>query len=723
VTAQAKRETAQAKRATDDGQAATVRRLDPLLRPRSVVVVGASPNPSFVSAIHRNLLRHGFSGPVAAVNPRYETVADAPCYPTVLDVPWPIDLVVVGVAWRFVPALLEQCEQKCVGALEMITSGFAEAGGDGIERQAQLASWAQRTGTAIGGPNCLGLMHAPTGMYALPSTFAEVVSGDVGLVLQSGMMAPSVITPLFARGIGITWAVTSGNEVDVDVADYISYFADDDQTRVIGCFAEQIKRPAAFIDACERAAAARKPIVMLKIGRSEAARRAALGHTGSLVGADGVIDAVLRKYGVTRVASVDEMFEALAVFHSRRLPRGTGLAAISVSGGAAGLMSDLAADCGVSFAQLADETQAKLREVVPEFGNVGNPLDVTGQGVFQPDLLERSLDLLAADPSVDAIVYARSFPSRIDAATPAFQTLTRSIETNPEVPILAMSLAGGHFFPAPVPDTPMQDPRDRLDGVPLLQGAEYGLKAVGALMRYAAFLRSHSTSERRADPAASAIARGVIREARGERLSARQGSAILAAYGISTSREELATSRSEAAVIAARMSYPVAAKVEAPSVAHKARAGGVKLGLETAAAVEAAFDHLIGVAHDAEGVLIQQMVGNAQAEIIVGMSHDPQFGAVIACGLGGVFVETLRDVQLLLPPVSAAEARAALSRLRGAALLERADIEAVIDVLERFSELCLDLDDVFTEIDLNPLIVRSTGQGAVAVDSLFVLDQ
>jgi acyl-CoA synthetase (NDP forming) len=158
-------------------------------------------------------------------------------------------------------------------------------------------------------------------------------------------------------------------------------------------------------------------------------------------------------------------------------------------------------------------------------------------------------------------------------------------------------------------------------------------------------------------------------------------------------------------------------------VAHKARAGGVKLGLETAAAVEATFDHLIGVAHDAAGVLIQQMVSDAQAEIIVGMSRDPQFGAVIACGLGGVFVETLRDVQLLLPPVSAAEARAALSRLRGAALLERADIEAVIDVLERFSELCLDLDDVFTEIDLNPLIVRSTGQGAVAVDSLFVLDQ
>ncbi len=432
---------------------------------------------------------------------------------------------------------------------------------------------------------------------------------------------------------------------------------------------------------------------------------------------------MLRKNGVTRVASVDEMFEALAVFHTRRLPRGSGLAAISVSGGAAGLMSDLAADCGVSFTKLADDTQTKLREVVPEFGNVGNPLDVTGQGVFQPDLLERSLDLLAADPSVDAIVYARSFPSRIDGATPAFQALTRSIETNPQIPILAMSLAGGHFFPAPVADSPIQDPRDRLDGVPLLQGAEHGLKAVGALMRYAAFLRGATPSARRSDPEAGATARDVINRATGARLSARQGSAILAAYGIAVPPEALASTRAEAVAIAERIGYPVAAKVEAPSLTHKARAGGVALTLETPGTVEATFDRLKGVAQDAEGVLIQRMVDGGQAELIVGMSRDPQFGAVIACGLGGVFVETLRDVQLLLPPLTVADARSALSRLRGAAVLERADVDAVIDVLVRFSELCGDLQDVVQEIDLNPLIARSAGKGACAVDSLFVLDR
>jgi acetyltransferase len=419
------------------------------------------------------------------------------------------------------------------------------------------------------------------------------------------------------------------------------------------------------------------------------------------------------------------MFEALAVFHTRRLPRGNGLAAISVSGGAAGLMSDLAADCGVGFSKLADATQEQLREVVPEFGNVGNPLDVTGQGVFQPDLLERSLDLLAADPGVDAIVYARSFPSRIDGATPAFKALSRSIETNPHIPFVAISLAGGHFFPAPTADTPMQEPQHRLDEVPFLQGAEYGLKAVGALMRYAAFVRGLKPTARQVhvDQAARETARGVIRQATGVRLSARQGSAVLAAYGIPTPREALARTGAEAVTIAAQVGYPVAAKVEAPSLAHKARAGGVALMLETPAAVAAAFDRLHGVAYDAEGVLIQQMIGDGQAEVIVGMSRDPQFGAVIAVGLGGIFVETLRDVQLLVPPVGVDEARAALSRLRGAAVLETADIEAVIDVLLRFSALCVDLQDMLQEVDLNPLIARQTNQGACAVDSLFILDR
>ena len=694
------------------------------MRPRSVVVVGASPNPSFVSSILKNLLKSGFGGRVAAVNPRYDSVQESACYPSVLDVPWPIDLAVVGVSWRQFPTLLEQCELKRVGSLVVITSGFAESGGDGIQRQAELSAWAQRTGTPVGGPNCLGLLHVPSRLHALPSTFPQLVEGEVGLVLQSGMMAPSVLTPLFARNIGVTFAVTSGNEADVDLAEYIRYFVDDEQTRVIGCFAEQIKDPHSFIAACERAADAAKPIVMLKIGRSEAAQQAALAHTGSLVGADAVVDAVLRKLGVTRVASVDELFEAIAVFHTRRLPCGSGLAAISVSGGAAGLMSDLALDCGVRFAALSQPTLQRLREVVPEFGNVGNPLDVTGMGVFQPDLLERSLDLLAGDPSVDAIIYARSFPSRLDGESPAYHALERAIEHHPEVPFVAMSLAGGHFFAAPTTETPVLRPLDRLDGVPFLQGADYGLRAVGALMRYAAHLRQRRAPAEAPFPpggAASSV-REVLRRANGCRLSATVGSDILSAYGIPSARQVLVSHPAEAVDAAERLGYPVAAKVEAPSLAHKAAAGGVALNLATADAVRTAFDRLRQLADDVQGVLIQEMVLDGAAEVILGMSRDAQFGPVIAVGLGGVFVETLHDVQLLLPPVQRPEAAAALERLRGAALLRGADIDALVDALLRFSQLAQEVGDSLRAIDVNPLIVRAVGQGVVAVDTLFEPD-
>jgi acetyltransferase len=400
------------------------------------------------------------------------------------------------------------------------------------------------------------------------------------------------------------------------------------------------------------------------------------------------------------------------------------LAAISVSGGAAGLMSDLAADCGVKFSPLTEDTRDKLREVVPEFGNVGNPLDVTGQGVFQPDLLERSLDLLASDPGVDTILYARSFPSRIDAVTPAHQAVTRAQAAHPEIPILAMSLAGGHFFPSAVLDTPPQQPVDRLDGVPFLQGAEYGLRAVGALNRYAEFLRDRSHARRPHDSMKSGtaeVARGILARARGGRLSAQECSAVLAAYDIATPAEMLVTSPEEAVSAAEQIGYPVAAKIEAPSLAHKARAGGVALNLRTSADVADAFDRVRVAATDADGVLIQQMIVDGRAEVIVGMSHDPQFGPVIACGLGGVLVEVLRDVQLLLPPMTESHARAALARLRGAPLLEGLDVDALINLLLEFSHLCLDLGDHLQEVDLNPLLVRPAGGGVVAVDSLFVL--
>lgn len=711
-------------------------RLDPLMAPRSVAVVGASPNPSFVSAILKNLLRHGYAGPVAAVNPRHARVLDAPCYPSLLDVPHPVDLAVIGVAHRVVPAVLAECERKGVGAVEIVSSGFSEMGGEeGARRQAELAGWAARTGIPVGGPNCLGLMNARIGLLALPTVLERLVVGQVGAVLQSGMMAPSVLVPLLSRGIGLTAAVTTGNEAALECADYLDYFVQDDATRVIGCFTEQIKTPAAFVAACERAAAARKPVVMLKIGRSEGARRSALAHTGSLVGADGVIDAVLRKLGVIRVESVDELLEALAVFHARRLPRGPGVVAVSVSGGAVGLLSDLAPGAGVTFPPLPEATAEKLRGVVPEYGSVGNPLDLTGQGVFQAEILEGALDTLAEAAGVDVIVWGRAFPSRLDRQTPIGQVLERAVTKHPEVQFLVLSLVGGHLHPSQNPDLPVIDPVVALDGVPFLQGSEPGLKAVAALIRYAGFQRARDTRgpapARLTPPDAAERARALVRASGGRPLTEREGKAVLALYGIPTSRERLATTADDAVAAAGAIGYPVALKVESPDLLHKTEAGALLLDVRDDGAVREGFARVLAGARRAapaaelRGVLVQAMAAPG-AEVIVGMTRDPQFGPVVACGLGGIWVETLGDVQLLLPPIAEAEARAALGRLRGAPLLRgargraAADVDALVDTLRRFGQLCLDLGDLVREIDVNPLILGAPGQGVCAVDCLIV---
>ncbi|MCC6179541.1 MAG: acetate--CoA ligase family protein [Chloroflexi bacterium] len=713
--------------------------LTPLLRPRSVAVIGASPNASFVTQIFSSLLRYGYPGTLVAVNPKYQRVMDVPCYPSVLDVPNDLDLAIIGVAHRLVPSVLEQCERKGVGAVCVVTSGFGEIAAEaGADRQKGIAAWSTRTGIPLTGPNCLGLLNAHERFVALPPYWRETIAGEVGVILQSGMMAPTITMPLVARGIGLSCAVTTGNEAALEAADLIRYFASDPQTRVIASFAEQIKTPSAFIAACEAAAVAGKPIVMLKIGRSEGARRAARAHTGSLVGADDVTDLMLRRLGVTRVASVDELVETVALFHTRKLPKGRGVAVISVSGGVGGLLSDQAQEIGIEFPPLPEETARKLVEVVPEFGSVGNPLDVTGQGVFETRILDASLDYLSEAPGVDVVVHARGWPAKLDRSLALGQALERAVERHPEVLYLVLSMGGGKLYDGPYAHTAAVEPFDRIDGVPFLQSSEEGLRAIASLIRYAEFQRRRAEDRvagappRRASVEAAERARALVRQANGRPLTERESKDVLTLYGIRTTRERLVTTVEDAREAAVEIGYPVVLKIESPDVLHKTEIGAVALNLEDAEAVRIGFARIEASARqhapnaDIRGVLVQEMAPRGGVEMILGMARDPQWGPVVACGIGGTLVEVLQDRQLLLPPVGTAEARAALDGLRGARLLEGVrgaepcDVAALTDALVRFSELCADLGDLVDEIDVNPLIVLKSGQGVMAVDALVV---
>lgn len=707
-----------------------------LLHPERIAIVGATPKPGFANGIQSRIIMGGYEGELLPITPRYDEVLGWRAYRS-LTAAGGADLAIVVVPNHLVPDVLDDCERAGVGAVNIITSGFGEKQEDasGAERQGAIRDFARRTGIRIVGPNCLGNISVPQKMIASSGPYPVLSQGPISLALQSGLIAYSILLPLNDRGIGFNYIVTLGNEADIEVADCVRYYAEDERTRVIGCFVEQFRSPEKFLEAAEFAAARRKPIVMLKIGRSEGGQRSALAHTGSLVGSDSIADAVLRQYGITRVHNLDQLNETLAIFHTKKLPRGRGVASAFASGGAAGLMSDLGADCGLDFPAPAPGTAARLEAVIPAFGTVGNPLDYTGQAAQQPEILKGCLAALAEDPNIHTIIYGQAVPAKLDVADWRGTVLRDLPVSYPDKVFLVMALVQGTLKESSSPTIVPVEPVGEIDGIPFLQGTENSLRAVASLIAYAEYQRARAAEQRpsSAPGPLAERARALVRATGGRPLVEREAKTLLALYDIPTVGEELATTADEAVAAAERIGYPVVLKIESPDLPHKTEAGGVLLNIGDAAAVRDGFARVVANARAYKpgaaitGVLVQEMVTGGR-ELIVGMTQDATFGPAIAVGLGGIFVETLKDVALGVPPLTARDARAMLGRLRGAAILEGSgsrgagaiDLDAVVAILGRFSQLCLDLRDDVAALDINPLIAFPQGQGARVVDCLVI---
>lgn len=725
--------TTQAVQGAPSEQGQFTRAMEALFHPKRVAIVGATPRPGFAYNIHRLLLGNGYEGDVFGVTPRHQEVLGSPCYPTLDAIPGGVDLAMVVVPSHLVLDVLGQAERAGVGAVNIITSGFGEQSDEEAHRrQDQIREFARRTGIRVVGPNCLGLISTPAKLVAKSGAYANVRRGPIGIIFQSGLLAYSVVIPPLEREFGYSYVITTGNEADLDATDFMRYYVEDDETRVIACFIEQFRDPRKFLRVAEMAAERRKPLIVLKIGRSEAGKRAAQAHTGSLVGSDAIADAIMRQYGVVRVYNLDEMIETMAVFHSKRLPKGPGLGTIFVSGGACGLVADLSQDLGISLPPLAPETVAKLTPVIPEYGTVGNPLDTTGQAATQPEITEGSLVSMAEDPNIHTVIYGQAYPARIDLATPVGQVLKAMPERFPDKAFFIMSLVTGRVQDGRRYDQDPVEPTMHWDGVPFLQGTENGLRAVRALIRYADFQRTRQAGGRPTgeESVLAERARALV-AGKGKPLVERAAKEVLSLYGIPVTRERLATTADEAVEVAREIGYPVVLKIESPDIAHKTEAGGVLLNMVDDAEVAYGFAKIIENARqykaDAQiaGVLVQEMVSGGR-ELILGMTQDASYGPAIAVGLGGIFVEVLKDVALGVPPLTERDSRTMLGGLRGAAILEGArgsgpaDTETVVDILGKFSQLCLDLQESVAEIDINPLLVFDRGDGARVVDCLIV---
>jgi acetyltransferase len=718
--------------------------LHPFVCPRSVAIIGVSPNWSYVNTVLQQIIALGAPAAVYPVNPLYPEVAGLTSYPRLTDIPGEVDLALIAVPSRLVPDALAQCEAKGVRAVNIITSGFEEVGGEeGARRGQLLRDFVARTGNRIVGPNTFGNFSAIHRFGGMPSVARAMLPGEVGLAFQSGGMAIYAVTAFADRHIGLTHCFTFGNECDLDLAESLHYFAEDDATRVIACFVEQFRSPERFLAAAARCAERGKPIVMLKVGRSEAGRLSAQAHTGSLAGADRVIDAVLAEYGVARVNSLEELIETTAIMHARTLPRGRGIGALTVSGGANGALLDLAADVGLEFPPFIPESRAIIRAALYDYVATTNPLDITGPGMQADSPIHRAaLDALGSDPNMHVILHATvGGNGALDAQSPAGQTLLAAMARYPEKVWVRLATVAGTFRDQPLDLPPLVAPIVQIDGIPFLQGFENGLRAVAALIRYAEFRErwaargAGSDAAARVDDAAARArrerARATVRAAGPGGLSEAEGKALLALYGIAVPGERLATSAEEAVAAAGALGYPVVLKIVSPQIAHKTEAGGVLLGLADAGAVAAGFATILANAHrhrpDANlfGVAVQEMITGGR-ELIVGMVNDPQFGPAVVVGLGGIYVEIMRDSALRRPPLAPADARAMLESLQGYPLLAGArgrapaDLDAAVGALCAFSDLCLDLAGEVEAIDVNPLVVLPAGRGVRALDCLIV---
>jgi len=721
-----------------DEQQAFTRAMDALFHPKRIAIVGATPRLGFANGIHRLILNGGYEGEVYGVNPNYQEVLGSPCVPTLEDVPGGADKAIVVVPSQHVMNVLGQAERSGVKAVNIITSGFGEQADDEAhERQDEIRRFAQRTGIRVVGPNCLGIISTPARMIAKSGPYTTVRRGPIGIVFQSGLLAYSVVLPPQDRGFGYTYVVTTGNDADLDATDFMRYYIEDEETKVIGCFIEQFRDADKLIAVAEQALVARKPLVVLKIGRSEGGQRAARAHTGSLVGSDDVIDTVMRQHGIIRVYNLDEMIETLAVFHTKRLPKSDGVGTIFVSGGAGGLISDLSQDMGINLPELAPATAERLLGIIPSYGTVGNPLDTTGQVAQQPEIMQGVLESMAEDPNVSIVVYGQAYPSMVDLASPVGEVMRAMPAKYPDKIFLIMSLVHGKMQEGYRAGMAPQEPTDYWDGIPFLQGTENGLRAIRSLNRYAQFLRDRAADDSQATVADASVAgkaREIVRAAAGRPLVEREAKKLLALYGIPVTQERLVTKAEDAVAAGDEIGYPVVLKIESPDIAHKTEAGGVLLSLANGEAVRAGFQQVVDNARaynasaEISGVLVQEMVQGGR-ELILGMTQDATFGPAIAVGLGGIFVEILKDVQLGVPPLTGNDARQMVDRLRGKEILEgtrgqaAADINAVTGILSRFSRLCLDLRDEVAEIDINPLLVFEQGQGAKVVDCLIVPSQ
>ncbi len=716
-------------RSAEREKIATVASLRAFLQPKSVAVVGATQRETAIgNKVFRNLLRQELKGVVYPVNPGAEYVASVRAYPTVLEVPGPIDLAVVVVPAENVQQVIQQCGRKGVNGVVVISAGFAEAGPEGVARQEKLVETARSYGMRLVGPNCMGIINTAPDV-CMDTTFSSVFppAGNVGMCSQSGALGLAILEYAHTLNIGLSTFISIGNRADVSSNDMLQYWEEDPNTDVILLYLESFGNPRKFARIARRVSRT-KPIVAVKSGRTPAGSRAAASHTGALATGDIGSEALFAQAGLIRVDTLEELFDVAMLLSHQPVPSGRKVAILTNGGGPGILTADACAVRGLELPTLSENTVSEFRRFLPTGSSTANPVDMTAEA--SGEQYGRALKLLAQDDGVDVVIAIFVPPMITQAESVADAIRDIAPEFRKRGKTLVASFMGSRGASAELGS-------EEEGYVPSFTFPEATATALAKACDYADWLgRPEGTIPHLEgidrDKAMSLIESALSRKTAEPRwLDAPSVSELLRAYGISLVQERPATTAEEAAKAAREIGFPVALKLLSETITHKTEVGGVVLDIHSENEVEKAYNQIrgrleeLGRVHEMQGVLVQQMVGGG-TEVIVGVTQDPSFGPLILFGTGGIYTELFRDVTFRIHPLSDADAHDMVRSVKAYKLLEgwrgspRCDIGALEELLLRISALVEDIPQI-AELDLNPVKVLPEGRGYAVVDARILL--
>jgi len=694
--------------------------LQAFFEPRSIAVIGASREEGKLGhAVLQSLIRSGFPGKIYPINPKADELLGYKAYPSVLDCPGEVDLAVILIPGRFVPGVMKECGEKGVQGVIVISAGFREVGAEGMRLEQELVEIARQYGMRVVGPNCLGYMDTITPYDA---SFAPLMpdNGPVAFMSQSGAIASSILDLAKKKGLGMSRFVSLGNKADLNETDFLIAWGGDDKTDVIMAYLEDIKDGAAFMNAA-REVTKTKPVISIKSGSTSAGTRAVSSHTGALAGSESAYNAAFRQVGVIRAHTIEDLFDYSEAFARQPLIKDDGVCIITNAGGPGVMCADAVEHARLSLASLTAETTNTLRSSLPPAASSLNPVDVLGDA--PADRYGLALKVVLADANVNAVVVILTPQSVTEVEKTA--EVVAEIAKGSDKPIFACWI-GGDLVDGGV--------RYLIEhGVPAYPEPQRAVRAIRAMLDQRQWLERPAFAPRKYDIDREKIERvfGVARRDGRLQIGDAEAREIMEAVGLQVPASELARDPDEAVALSEKIGYPVVMKIASPDILHKSDIGGVKVGIQNASEARDAFDLIVYRARrhapDAEiwGCQIQQMIRGGR-EVILGMNKDPQFGPVMMFGLGGIYVEALKDVVFRVAPMDELEAREMVNEIRSIKLLQGvrgerpSDIDAVVDALLRLSYLVTEYPEI-VELDINPLVVYEAGRGAVGLDMRLVL--